>query len=242
MKRLGVNIDHVATVRNARGEFHPDPFYTAKFVKKNGADSITIHLREDKRHINDFDAKKICSLKNLLVNLEISTNPKIIKTALKIRPNFICIVPENRKEITTEGGLNLKTNKKKIGEIIKKFRQKKIRTSLFINPSLLDVKISKNLKSDCIEIHTGKLANLVKNKKDYNSELNKIKECAKLANQFKIEVHAGHGLDYRTTKILTKINEIKEFNIGHYIIGESLFYGLPKVINNFRDIIKRKKR
>jgi len=98
------------------------------------------------------------------------------------------------------------------------------------------------LKSDCIEIHTGKLANLVKNKKDYNSELNKIKECAKLANQFKIEVHAGHGLDYRTTKILTKINEIKEFNIGHYIIGESLFYGLPKVINNFRDIIKRKKR
>ena len=107
MKRLGVNIDHVATLRNARGEFHPDPVYAAKFVKNSGANSVTIHLREDRRHINDFDAKKICSIKNLLVNLEISTNPKIIKIALKIKPDFICIVPENRKEITTEGGLNI---------------------------------------------------------------------------------------------------------------------------------------
>ena len=108
MKRLGVNIDHIATLRNARGETHPDPIYAAKFVKNAGADSITIHLREDRRHINDLDAKKICSLKKLFVNLEISTNPKIVKIALKIRPDFICIVPENRKEITTEGGLNLK--------------------------------------------------------------------------------------------------------------------------------------
>ena len=134
MKRLGVNIDHVATLRNARGEFHPDPFYAAKFVKKAGADSITIHLREDRRHINDLDAKKICSIKTLLVNLEISTNSKIVKTALKIKPDFICIVPENRKEITTEGGLNLKKNKFKIKNIVSKFKKNKIRTSLFINP------------------------------------------------------------------------------------------------------------
>ena len=113
MIRLGVNIDHVATIRNARGETHPDPSYAAKFVKKAGANSITIHLREDRRHINDNDAKKICSIKNLPVNLEISTNTKIVKIALKIKPDFICIVPENRKEITTEGGLNLKKNKKK---------------------------------------------------------------------------------------------------------------------------------
>ena len=113
MRRLGVNIDHVATVRNARGEIHPDPINAAKFVKKAGADSITIHLREDRRHINDLDAKKICSIKNLLVNLEISTNPEIVKIALKAKPKFICIVPENRNEITTEGGLNLKKNKKK---------------------------------------------------------------------------------------------------------------------------------
>ena len=110
MKRLGVNIDHVATLRNARGESHPNPLNAAKFVKKAGADSITIHLREDRRHINDLDAKKICSIKNLLVNLEISTNSKIVEIALRLKPNFICIVPENRKEITTEGGLNLKKN------------------------------------------------------------------------------------------------------------------------------------
>ena len=108
MKRLGVNIDHIATLRNARGELHPDPVLASRFVRKLGADSITIHLREDRRHIKDLDAKKICLIKNLPVNLEISTNPKIVKIALKIKPNFICIVPENRKEVTTEGGLNLK--------------------------------------------------------------------------------------------------------------------------------------
>ena len=125
MRRLGVNIDHVATLRNARGEFHPDPVNAAKFAKNAGANSITIHLREDRRHINDSDAKKICALKNLLVNLEISTNPKIIKVALKIKPDFICIVPENRKEITTEGGLNLVRNKIKIKNMISKFKKKK---------------------------------------------------------------------------------------------------------------------
>ena len=125
MRRLGVNIDHVATIRNARGEFHPDPVSVAKFVKNSGADSITIHLREDRRHINDMDAKNICSLKGILVNLEISTNPSIIKIALKIKPDFICIVPENRKEVTTEGGLNVKSNKKKIKNIILKFKKKK---------------------------------------------------------------------------------------------------------------------
>ena len=124
MKRLGVNIDHVATLRNARGELHPNPLYAAKFVKKAGADSITIHLREDRRHINDLDAKKICSIKNLLVNLEISTNSKIVEIALKLKPDFICIVPENRKEITTEGGLNLKKNKYIIKKIISKFTKK----------------------------------------------------------------------------------------------------------------------
>ena len=125
MKRLGVNIDHVATLRNARGEIHPDPVNAAKCVKKNGANSVTIHLREDRRHINDQDAKKICSIKNLLVNLEISTNYEIIKTALKINPDFICIVPENRNEITTEGGLNLKRNATKIKKIISIFKKKR---------------------------------------------------------------------------------------------------------------------
>ena len=239
MKRLGVNIDHIATIRNARGENHPNPTFAAKFVKKAGADSITIHLREDRRHINDKDAKEICSIKGLLVNLEISTNLTIVKKALKIQPNFICIVPENRKEITTEGGLDLKKNKQKIKKIISRFKRKNIRTSLFVNPSIEDIKICKKLDTDCIEIHTGHLSNLVKNKKIFTHEVNKIKKCSILANKLDIEVHAGHGLDYKTTKILKKISEIKEFNIGHFIIGESIFYGLTTVIKNFRKILNR---
>ena len=239
MIRLGVNIDHVATVRNARGEFHPNPFKAAKFVKKSGADSITIHLREDRRHINDFDAKKICSIKNLNVNLEISTNKQIINNALKIGPSFICLVPENRKEITTEGGLNLKKNKNKLKKIILKFKKKKIRTSLFINPSIEDIKISKYLNVDCVEIHTGRFVNLIKSNRNYSNEFKRIKNCSILAEKLSIEVHAGHGLDYKSTKILSKIKQIREFNIGHFIIGESIFYGFDVVIKNFKKILKR---
>jgi len=238
VKRLGVNIDHIATLRNARGEFHPDPVFAAKFVKKIGANSITIHLREDRRHIKDRDAKKICSIKNLFVNLEISINTKMIKKALQIKPDFICIVPENRMEVTTEGGLDLERNKKKIKKIIDRFKRMNIRTSLFINPSINDVNISKNIGADCIEIHTGKLANLVKSGKNFKKELSKIKKCSIYAFNIGIEVHAGHGLDYKSTKLLSKINEIKEFNIGHFIIGESIFFGLKKTINNFKKIIK----
>ena len=238
MKRLGVNIDHVATVRNARGENHPDPYYAALQVMKMGADSVTIHLREDRRHINDLDAKKICKTKRVLVNLEISMNDKIVNNALKIKPDYICLVPENRKEITTEGGLNIIKNKKRLKSIIEKFKKKKIRTSLFINPSIKDIILSKELNVDCVEIHTGKLSNLVKSKKKYNNELNRIKKCSILASKLNIEVHAGHGLDYKTTGILNKIKEIEEFNIGHFIIGESIFIGLSKVIKKFKSIIK----
>ena len=239
MKRLGVNIDHIATLRNARGEIHPDPCFAASEVIKMGADSVTIHLREDRRHINDLDAKKICKLKKILVNLEISMNDKIVKNALKIKPNYICIVPENRKEVTTEGGLNLDKNQKKLRNIIQIFKQAKIRTSLFVNPSIRDIKISNDLNADCVEIHTGRLSNLVKSKKDYNAELRRIKKSSVLAKKLNIEVHAGHGLDYQTTKILSRINEIQEFNIGHFIIGESIFFGLSKVISNFKKIIKK---
>ncbi len=238
MKRLGVNIDHVATLRNARGEFHPDPVYAAKFAKKLGADSITIHLREDRRHIKDIDAKKICSVKNLLVNLEISIRDEIVKNALKIKPNFICLVPENRKEITTEGGLDLKRNEKKIKKIIKLFKKNNIRTSLFINPTQRDVLMSRNFGADCVELHTGKFANLVKLKKDIKKEFYRIKKSSKFAEKIGLEVHAGHGLDFKSTKYLCKIKEIKEFNIGHFIIGESIFFGLKKVLVQFKKIIR----
>ena len=236
MKRLGVNIDHIATVRNARGSYHPDPLNIAKYVMECGAHSITIHLREDRRHIRDLDVVKICNNKKIITNLEISLNEDILKVALKNKPNFICIVPEKRKEITTEGGLDLSKNFKKLRKIIIKLKKKKIRSSLFIDPNLNDVKIANELNVDCIELHTGKISNLVKSKKNYVYEYKKIKKCCELAKKIGIEVHAGHGLDYKTTEILSKLKEIEEFNIGHFIIGESIIYGLKSTIKRFKKI------
>ena len=236
MKRLGINIDHIATIRNARGSYHPDPLTAAKYVMKCGANSVTIHLREDRRHIKDIDVVKICGNKKIPVNLELSLNNKILKIALQNKPNFVCIVPENRQEITTEGGLNLFKNKNKIKKFISKFKKKKIRTSLFINPNLKDVKLSKEYDADCIELHTGKLSDLVKKKKNFFKELDNIKKCTKYASLLKLEVHAGHGLDYKSTKILSTIKGMKEFNIGHVIIGESIFFGLKNVIKKFKKI------
>ena len=238
MKRLGVNIDHVATIRNARGTFHPDPLTIAKHVTKCGAHSVTIHLREDRRHINDADVIKICKNKKIITNLEISLNKKIINIALKNKPNFICIVPEKRKEITTEGGLNLNYNKKLLKYIIEKLKKNKSRVSLFIEPSTKDINNSKKLKADCVEIHTGKLCNLINKKKNYKKELMKIKEAVKLGNNLGLEVHAGHGLTFRSTKILSKLDGIHEFNIGHFLIGEAVFVGLPSVIKSFKKILK----
>jgi len=236
MKRLGVNIDHVATVRNARGSSHPNPLTIAKHVMECGAHSITIHLREDRRHIKDLDVIKICKNKKIITNLEISLNEDVLKIALKNKPNFICIVPEKRKEVTTEGGLNLSKNLNKIKKIIKKFKNKEIRTSLFIDPNIKDIKIAKELDADCIELHTGKISDLIKGKKNYKHEYKKIKKCCELANKIGLEVHAGHGLDYKTTSILSKLKEIEEFNIGHFIIGESIIHGLKNTIKRFKKI------
>ena len=238
MKRLGVNIDHVATIRNARGGAHPNPLEISKQAIKFGADSITIHLREDRRHINDSDLKKIAKTK-IPLNLELACDYKMMKIALKNNPTFVCLVPEKRKEITTEGGLNLVKYFKKIKFIVSKLNNKKIRTSLFINPSLRDVSYSKKINAKCIEIHTGKISNLIKSNKNYKYELKKIKRCSKYANSLGIEVHAGHGMDYKTAKILSKIDEIKEFNIGHFIIGEAISIGLMNVIKRFKKIIRK---
>jgi len=236
--RLGVNIDHVATIRKARGEKHPQPYVAAKMAFKYGADSITIHLREDRRHINDNDLKLISSIKSIPLNLEMASNDEMLKIAIKYKPNFVCIVPEKRNEVTTEGGLNLKKNKKKLKKIIKILNYNNIRTSLFINPTKNDIKISRLLDAKCIELHTGKISNQIKKNKTYNAYLNKIKICAKYAKSLGLEVHAGHGMDYKTAKILSKIKEIEEFNIGHFIIGESIIYGLKKTIRNFKKILK----
>ena len=236
--RLGVNIDHVATVRNARGENYPSPLAAAIFAEKHGADSITIHLREDRRHINDSDLDLINSKLKIPLNLEIAATKEMLKIALKHKTPFICIVPEKRKEITTEGGLNLDFNKKFLKKIIYKLKKNNSRVSLFIEPSLSDIKKAKLLNTDCIEIHTGKFCNLVNKNMLFKNELKKIKKAVELGNKIGLEVHAGHGLTYKSAKILSKVKGIKEFNIGHFLIGESIFIGLSNVIKQFKKIIK----
>jgi pyridoxine 5-phosphate synthase len=232
--RLGVNIDHVATVRNARGELYPSPLRAAIMAEKNGADSVTIHLREDRRHINELDLKQIKSKLKIPLNLEIAATKEMLNIALKTKPPFICIVPEKRKEITTEGGLNLNYNKKFLKTIIKKLKKNKSRVSLFIEPTLKDIKESKKLNVDCVEIHTGKFCNLINKKKNYKNQLNKIRKAVKTGNQLGLEVHAGHGLTFYSAKILSKIKGIQEFNIGHFLIGEAIFIGLSKTIKLFK--------
>ncbi len=237
--KLGVNIDHVATVRNARGDNYPDPLQAALLAQKYGADSITIHLREDRRHINDNDLKKINSKLKIPLNLEMAPTREMLKIALKENPDYVCLVPENRKEITTEGGLNLNHNKEFLKNIILKLKKKKIRVSLFIEPNQNDIIKAKFFyNSDCIEIHSGKICRLIDRNKKYNKELLKIKNAINIAHTIGLEVHVGHGLNFKSAKIISKLNHIKEFNIGHFLIGNSIFNGFRHSINEFKKIIK----
>ena len=237
MINLGVNIDHVATVRNARGEDYPSPYKAALLALKSGANSITVHLREDRRHIKDKDVFKLTKNKLIPINLEMAATQKMLNIALKSKPNFVCIVPEKRKEITTEGGLNLDKNKKLLKKIINKLNKKNIRTSLFINPNISDIRKSKMLGAKCIELHTGKFCRLINLKKKYKKEFSKIKKCSYFANLIGLEVHAGHGLTYDSVTKISKIKCIRELNIGHFLIGESLLYGMRKTILKFKRIL-----
>ena len=236
--RLGVNIDHVATVRNARGENYPSPLKAAILAEKNGADSVTIHLREDRRHINEIDLKNIINKLKIPLNLEIAATKEMLKIAYKSKPPFICIVPEKRKEITTEGGLNLSYNENFLKVLIKKLKENRSRISLFVEPSLKDLEKAKKLDADCVEIHTGKLCNLINKKKNYKNELKKIERAVHKGNKLGLEVHAGHGLTYSSAKILSKVKGIEEFNIGHFLIGESIFEGMPSTIKKFKKILR----
>ena len=238
-KKLGVNIDHVATIRNARGTIYPDPVRAALIVQKSGADSLTIHLREDRRHIIDNDLKKIIKKISIPLNLEIAPTNEMLSIALTNKPNFVCLVPEKRAEITTEGGLNLKKKTSFLKKVIEKLRNKNIRVSLFIEPNHSDIDIAKNIGANCVEFHTGAFCNLFNRKKDTKSAFLRLKKSSQYANKIGLEVHAGHGLTYSSARLISNIKDIKEFNIGHFIISESLFIGLDKVIKKFKLIINR---
>ena len=238
-KKLGVNIDHVATIRNARGENYPNPLRAALIAENSGADSITIHLREDRRHIMDNDLKNIKSKLRIPLNLEIAPTREMLKIALKHKPKYVCIVPEKRTEITTEGGLNLNRQKTFLKKMISKIKAKKIRVSLFIEPKIADIILSKKLGADCVELHTGRYCNLFNKKKKIKNEFFRIKKSAFYAVKNSLEVHAGHGLTYKTAYQISKINSISEFNIGHFIIAESIFNSLKKTIIKFKQIINK---
>ena len=237
IKKLGVNIDHIATIRNARGENYPDPLNAALLAERSGADSITIHLREDRRHIRDYDLKNIKKKLKVPLNLEMAPTKEMLKIALKYKPNYVCIVPEKRSEVTTERGLDLNKKRTFLKKMIINLKEKKIRVSLFIEPKSSSVKISKLLGADCVELHTGAFCNLFNHKKKSRVEFLKIKNAAIFAKKINLSVHAGHGLTYQTTKIISKINKISEFNIGHFIVSESVFFGLSYPIQKFKKII-----
>ena len=239
IKKLGVNIDHVATIRNARDEIYPSPVKAAILAQKSGADSITIHLREDRRHIRDNDLKAIRRKLKIPVNLEMAPTNEMLKIATKFKPEFVCIVPEKRKEVTTEGGLNIKRKKTVLYKLIKVLKKSKIRVSLFIEPRIKDIKLSYILGADCVELHAGHFCNLLNKRKSISTSYLKLKRSANFAKKLGLEVHVGHGLTYKSAYEISRINDISEFNIGHFIVAESIFVGLKKTIKEFKKIINK---
>lgn len=234
-KKLGVNIDHVATLRQARGEKFPDPALAALHAQRHGADGITVHLREDRRHIQDSDLPAIRKICRLPINLEMALHAGILRSALKFRPEKVCIVPEKRREITTEGGLDVILHAVKLCGAIRQLRAKKIQVSLFVDPSLAQIKKAFELRADAVEIHTGSYANASGAKK--KRELKRIRQAAELAAKFGLKVHAGHGLDYKNTRAVAAIPEIEEFNIGFSIVSRAVFTGIGPAVSEMKKII-----
>ena len=238
-KKLGVNIDHIATLREARKSGYPDPLEAALICEKAGADSITAHLREDRRHIQDDDIIKLKENIKTKLNLEMSINSDIVNFALNIVPHEVCIVPENRLEVTTEGGLDVIRNLNELKKIIYMMHSKHIIVSLFIEPDKVQIGAAKDCGAHYIELHTGRYANL-KDKASRDKELEKIDEAVKFAHSIGLGVNAGHGLTLDNIEPLTFISEIETFNIGHSIISHAIFVGLEKSVKDMLVAIKGK--
>jgi len=256
---LGVNIDHIAVLREARKINDPNPVEALGICKLSGADQITIHLREDRRHIHDNDAKIICKQSSLPVNLECSINSDIIDIVCKMKPSRVTLVPENREEVTTEGGLDVKGNFAKLENVIKKLHDNEIEVSLFIDPDKEVIELSVHLNVQWCELHTGSFANIyamlhsqlsnthhtIKElelsrdelKKKLKKSIKEIKEASKYAKKQKLKVAAGHGLNYQNVTLISSIKQISELNIGQSIIARSVFTGLEKAIIDMKKLI-----
>ncbi len=236
--RLGVNIDHVATLRQARGEGRPDPIFAAQVCEGAGCDSIVCHLREDRRHINDDDLRNLRRIVKTKLNLEMSCAEEIVNIALKVKPDQATLVPERREELTTEGGLDVAAKRKVVGRIVKKLSSAGILVSLFIDPQESQVEAAGEAGAQSIELHTGKYAN-AHIESEANIELQNLIRSAELGRRLALKVFAGHGLNYENVKAIAEIGDIEELNIGHSIISRAVFAGLENAVKEMISLIKQ---
>ena len=233
--RLGVNIDHVATVRNARGSGYPDPVRAALLAVDAGADGITAHLREDRRHITDDDIARLATGPTVPLNLEMAATDEMLAIALKHRPHAACIVPEKREERTTEGGIDAAGQFERLSPIVAQLREAGVRVSLFIEPDAAQIDAAIRLGAPVVELHTGRYAEL--DGEARTGELRRLSDAAALAAKNGIEVHAGHGLTFDNVGPIAAIPQVRELNIGHFLIGEALFVGLDGAVRRMREDI-----
>lgn len=232
--RLGVNIDHVATIRNARGGDHPDPVRAAHAAAAAGADGITAHLREDRRHIRDEDIDQLVSEIGLPLNLEMAATEEMLAIALRHRPHAVCIVPERREEVTTEGGLDVAGQRDHLAPYIARLRDAGIRVSLFITPDRHQLEAAHALGAPVVELHTGAYAHA-----PAGSELARLAEAAREGAALDLEVHAGHGLTFDNVAPVAALAEVRELNIGHFLVGEAIFGGLDSTIKRMRALMDK---
>ena len=233
--RLGVNIDHVATIRNARGGEHPDPARAAQIIARAGGDGITVHLREDRRHIRDDDLRRVQSATGLPLNLEMAATDEMLEIALRHRPHAACIVPERREERTTEGGLDAAGQHNRLAPVVTRLADAGVRVSLFIAPEPRQIEAAMKLGAPVVELHTGEYAHA--EGEQVALELRRIAEMAALAARNGIEPHAGHGLTYENVQPIAAIPQLVELNIGHYLIGEAIFCGLEASVTRMRALM-----
>jgi pyridoxine 5-phosphate synthase len=235
---LGVNIDHVATLRQARGTAYPEPVHAALLAENVGADSITVHLREDRRHIQDRDVQLIKQLLSIPLNFEMAVTEEMLQFAESIKPTYCCLVPEKRAELTTEGGLDIVGQTDRIQKACQRLSRLGIKVSLFIDPDADQVRASKDCGADFIELHTGCYAE-AQSKQEQDHELLRIIEAAQYADSLGLLVNAGHGLNYQNVQAIAAIPEIRELNIGHAIIAKAVFDGLAAAIKEMKDLMSK---
>jgi len=237
MVRLGVNIDHVATVRQARRAAEPDPVHAAVLAELGGADGITIHLREDRRHIQDRDLSLLRKTVKGKLNLEMAATQEMVKIALDVKPEQVTLVPERREELTTEGGLEVSMNQDYLRKVVRLLRDGEISVSLFVDPEIDQIKACHRVEVDAVEIHTGKYCDARK-ARDRDAEFLRVENAAKIAAKLGMEVYAGHGLDYRNVRRVTAVPEVREVNIGHSIVARAVLVGMEQAVAQMRRAIE----